>query len=608
MKEEKYSGFTFVFIVALLVIGSCTTREEERLSDKLPDNLKVISVYGERKFLKDKLAVEFSGWESESPQTLFLTDGHKTYLLSYVIPRRLIYDVWENTPSVVQKLEYFSPSNDGLVRIDERTTALNLVVLSPPYFWLFTPRAIVYAAGYIVNHKDFDLLAEKIREAEPGSLMSGKHPEIFSLAQSIAEDVRKVITPTNMFSPSSRISEKQEGCGDERIAKLEDDEGTKIKLVVRHMVFYGGAVFNGIDPTRINDIREYFLLKAQEAKIDLSLDNIIQLNFINPRVETKIDLRDYNRHAIRLEKGFELSLSVLTDPVKRVGLVANFGRIVKYAIEIAVPNIAVCIPDGDTWGYLAVTVQNLFTSEDINDIRGVLSSSWDEIVRLLVSSFADQNSWVYRILNKVGFASCSYSPNFIISQIAGLIRNFPIVKLYDAFTRYIPFGYELFTKPKTAIYGAQNGAPITGEQIIVSVDPATQVNSPGMLKIETIGPECRGNCYIRLMCPIFGVHELRTYLNCGLSTVNLEVPNNFYGDECKLILAVRHGTVEVTTSQYTLKIKNCPQCAYNPSGSGEPPEEGGGCTSSGPYNVYTLAAIAIILGMLAVRRKSIICS
>lgn len=582
-------------VKALFVLGAFTlgcASEEKSLVDKIPEGVKVISTYGEKPFLKDKKLVDFSGWESESPQTLFLTDGKTTFLLSYVLPENLIYDVWKGNAEVISKLDYFKPK-EGYVKIDERTTALNLVLISPPHFWLFTPRAIVFAAGHIVTHKDFETLVSYIRNTEPGEIISGKRPEIFSLAQKIAEDVRSSIVPANMLAPG--LSEKQEGCGDERIAKIEDAPGTKIKLIVRHMVFYGGGIFNGIDPTKTNDIRNYFLLKAQEAKLDLSIDNIIQLNFINPQVTTEIDFGDYNRHAIRLEKGFELSTSIITDPIKRVGLIANFGRIVKYVIEIAVPNIAACIPDGDTWGHVIVTAQNLFTSGDISDIQSIFSSSWDEILRVIVSNFVNQDSWIYRILNKVGFASCAYSPNFIVSQIAGLIRNFPIVKLYDAITRYIPFGYELFTKPKTGIYGAQNGAPITGEQIIASVEPATQATSPGIIKIETIGPECRGNCYIRLQCPIFGVHQLRTYLGCGLSQVNFEVPYNFYGNNCSLILAVSHNNQEITTSLYTINIRNCPECAYNPSAGGKPAEEGGGgCSTSSPYSAYTLMSLLII--------------
>ncbi|MCS7212980.1 MAG: hypothetical protein NZ927_01965 [Candidatus Calescibacterium sp.] len=602
------------------LITACATENEMPLSQRLPENLKVLSVYGEKHFLNGY--VEFSGWESDSPQTLFLTDGSKTYLLAYVLPEKLIEEVWQGNTEVIQKLSYFTPKN-GYVRIDERTTALNLVLIAPPYFWMFTPRAIAFAAGHVVTHPEFDKLVQYIQNSAPGELTSGKYQDVFSLAQKIASDVRERITPADMLAPSivSRISEKQEGCGDGRIAKMEDAPGTKVKFIVQHMVFYGGGIFNGIDPTKINDIRRYFLLKAQEAKVDLSIDNIIRLNFINPRVETEVDFQDYNRHAVRLEKGFELSTSIITDPIKRIGLIANFGRIVKFVIEIAVPNIAACIPDGDTWGYVVVTTQNLFTSGDINDIQSVFKSSWDEILRLIVSSFTDQNSWIYRIINKVGFASCAYQPNFIISQIAGFIRNFPIVKLYDAITRYIPFGYELFTKPRTAVYGAQNGAPITGEQIIVSIDPVTQATSPGIIKIETMGPECRGNCYIRLQCPIFGVHELKTYLACGLNQKNFEVPYNFYGNGCRLILAVAHtqteggflgiggtqSTFEITTSEYTINIRNCPECAYNPSanprpsGGGGGQEEGGGCSSTSPYSLYTLFALIVLVIMRSIK-------
>lgn len=616
MNGVDIKGKFIVLGLFFLVFSACAVEKGKVLSDKLPDNLKVVSVYGERPFLKGK--VFFAGWESDAPQTLFLTDGNTTFLLAYVLPRELIYEVWKGKADVIQKLEYFTQDEDGYVKIDERTTALNLVLISPPYFWLFTPRAIVFAAGKIVEHEKFEELVYEIEKTEPGELIAGKHPEIFSLAQEIAEDVRSSITPADFLSP--RISEKDSSCGDGRIADLQDAPGTKIKLVVKHMVFYGGGVFNGIDPTKISDIRKYFLLNSQRAKIDLSLDNIITLNFINPSVETEVDLEDYERHGIRLEKGFELSTSIFTDPIKRIGLVANFGRIVKYVIEVAVPNIAACIPDGDVWGYVVVTSQNLFTSGDINDITSVFKSSWDEIMRAVVSAFVDQNSWIYRILNKVGFASCAYSGNFIISQIAATLRNFPIVKLYDAFTKYIPFGYELFTKPKTGVYGTADGAPLTGEQVIVSVEPATKVTSPGVLKIETVGPECKGNCSIRLVCDLFGTHDVPMYLACGLNTINFEVPYGFYGQDCKLMLAVRHtvkeggflgfgGTnysQEIITSQYTIDIVNCPSCAYNPSAE-PPPEEGGGggCSSSSPYNVYTIFAIGFILFLRALRGKAI---
>jgi hypothetical protein len=55
------------------------------------------------------------------------------------------------------------------------------------------------------------------------------------------------------------------------------------------------------------------LLEAQKAKIDLSLSNILTFNFINPQVDTRLTLPG-DVHAIRAEKGFELSWSIFTDP------------------------------------------------------------------------------------------------------------------------------------------------------------------------------------------------------------------------------------------------------------------------------------------------------
>lgn len=622
--EKNYKWVGIFFSIIFLFLASCGT-QENTLKGKLPDNLRAVSTYGEKTFDSQNLKVDFTGWEADAPQTIFIVDQNdRNYLMAYVLPEKLVKEVWGESDKT---LEHFTSGRT--INVDERTTALALVIMSPPYFWAFTPRAIVYAAKFIVTHEKFEELSQKIASVPPGELTSGNYPEIFALASQIARDVREKIMPAE--KTASRIFAKDTtdyveipcDINDQGIAKLEDAPGLQVKFKAKNMVWYGGGIFNGYDPGKINQIAGYFVLKAQDAKIDLSLDNIIKLNIINPVVETTITLPSNGEHAIRVEKGIEFSFSIFTDPVKRIGLAANFGRLVKYAVEIAVPNIATCIPDGDTWGYAVALVQEILDSGTINNIKNLFSSSWDEIVRALVSHFIDTNSFIYRLLNRVGFASCAYSPNFIVNQIAAIFRNFPIVKLYDAFTRYIPFGIELFTKPKTGVFYGVQGIPLPqGIPLIRELYPLP-ASSPGTLTLKSVGPECI-NCRIRVICDPFGAAVDQTiYLSCS-SQLNLYIPPDFYGNNCQVILSkyetqTQGGffgfggstySYERILTQWQIQINRCPSCStanfpgsvteyYNKQKEGQ----GGGCSSSAPLNLYSILAIAVIFALREMRRK-----
>jgi hypothetical protein len=603
-------GFSSLFISC----GSVDTGEDE-IKWELPKGLKAVSVYGEKDFSDWK--VFFRGWEADAPQTIFITGGEKTYFTAYVIPEGLAKSI-----GVQEKLSHFLSGE--YINVDAKTTALTLVMIAPPYFWAFSPRALVYAASVVVEHEEFPILVEMIEKVKPGELFSGNHTDVFAKAYKIAGDVREKILSAGKTAEllAPHIGEKSE-CDNNMsgIAEMSSVPGLKVKFTVRNMIFYGGAVFRSDDigNTEARNITSFFVLKAQDGKIDLSLGNILSFNIINPAVDTIVQIPDTDRHGIRVEKGVELSTSIFTDPIKRIGLVANFGRIVKYAIEVAVPNIAACIPDGDTWGTFVATAQNLITNGDITGIKDVLSTSWDELVRNIVNQFVNQNSWIYSLIQKIGFASCAYSPNFIINQIAALLRNFPIVKIYDAFTRYIPFGYELWTKPKSGSAIVIQGFPLGGEvPILKSVYP-TPASSPGTIFIELIG-NCL-NCVLRINCPEFWVENFNIISSCG-QPARVDIPMNFYGN-CQAMLVYRYqsggdsgligfvkgllgiseapGTYEIITSKWSLQIKNCPQCVNNPSGSagsggGNEGEEqgGGGCSTSFPMNPYHIFAIFVI--------------
>lgn len=620
-KNCKWGKYILPSII-LLFLASCGT-QENTLKGKLPDNLRAVSTYGEKSFDSQNLKVDFTGWEADAPQTIFIVDQNdRNYLMAYVLPEKLVKEVWGENDKT---LGHFTSGRT--INVDERTTALALVIMSPPYFWAFTPRAIVYSAHFIVTHEKFEELSQKIASIPPGELTSGKYPEIFALASEIARDVREKIMPAE--KTYERIFAKDEtdyveipcNINDQGIAKLEDAPGLQVKFKAKNMVWYGGGIFNSYDPGKINQIQSYFVLKAQDAKIDLSIDNILTLKIINPVVETTVTLPSYGQHAIRVEKGIEFSLSIFTDPIKRVGLAANFGRLVKYAVEIAVPNIAACIPDGDTWGYAVALAQEILDSGTINSIRGLLSSSWDEIVRVLVSHFIDTNSFIYRILNRVGFASCAYSPNFIINQIAAIFRNFPIVKLYDAFTKYIPFGIELFTKPKTGVYYAAEGVPLPYDIPIVRELYPLPASSPGTLTLKSVGPECT-NCRVRLVCPDRTVIDQNVYISCS-SQINLYIPPDISGT-CSFILTRVEtytqggflgfgGTTysnEIVLTQWQIQVNSCPSCStagfpgsvteyYNK----QKEQQGGGCRASSPINTYSAIAIAIIFALRELRRR-----
>ncbi len=640
--DKKYlQGILYIISSILFVsfINCGQTADEGSLIDRLPPGLKVVSVYGERNFEvgTEKGTVLFTGWESDAPQTIFLTDGEKTYLTAYILPAELVKDVYGEQG--LAKLSHFISSER--VKIDERTTALTLVMVAPPYFWMFTPRAIVFAAGKIIEHPKFEELVQKIRQVEPGELFEpDKNPDVFALASKIAEDVREQIFPVEKLTAAYRASriapmdgDSQESITDicsyggfaSKIGKFEDKPGLDVAFKVKHLIYYGGAVFNGPDPSKTSNIARYFVLKAQDSKVDLSLDNILTLNIINPEVETVITVPTPDRHAIRLEKGVELSLSIITDPVKRVGLFANFGRIVKYAIEIAVPNVAACIPDGYVWGSIVAALQKPDQDNFTQNIRNILTSSWDVLIRNIVTALTNQGSWIYNLLSKVGLAGCAYSPNFIISQIAALIRNFPIVKLYDAFTKYIPFGWELFTRPKAGVFLAAFGAPMPLERPLLFDLQPREASSPGRINVQTVGPECGGRCSLRIYCPNFGAFDVSVYIRCG-EFIPIDIPPNFYGDDCKAMVIYRQtqnegcppligcipivapGTpyvYEIVTSEYSLKITNNPNW-WNVEGPDERKpmgEQGGGCATTPPQSPYHVFALAVILMLKAIRKR-----
>jgi triacylglycerol lipase len=532
--------FAIIFSLTFIIYFSSCSSPQQSYKDKLPDSLKVVSVYGEKDFDKTDMRVNFQGWRADAPQSLFLADPQKskTYLLAYVLPPELVREVWGHGETFLSHFVGLDYAN-----IDERTTALWLVMNAPGYFWLFTPRALVYAAKFVVEHPKFEELVKKISKTKPGEILSGNYPDIFGLAAQIAEDVREKIFSTEETKKTARFFPKDEtndyvevpcDISDQGIAKFQDAPGLNVKFTVKHMIFYGVGVVEGFDAGKLNQIRRYAVLNAQKARIDLSPSNIITLNFINPTADTELELPSNVTYAIRVEKGFELSWAIFSDPIKKIGLAANFGRIVKFIIDIAVPNISECIPDGDKWGWAVATNQNILDGDSISAISQLIGKSWDEIVRILISYLVNRNSFIYRLLNLVGFASCAYNPDFIISTIASALGGYPMTVLYNAFTRYIPFGWELFTKPKTGVFYAVDGMPLpAGMPVIREIYP-NPASSPGIIKLKTVGPACT-NCKVKVICQrVGGIFEQDVPLSC-YSEYPIYIPPNI-DDTCEVFL------------------------------------------------------------------------
>jgi hypothetical protein len=629
--NNKWSFLFFAFIFLIIYSSSCSSPQQS-YKDKLPDGLKVVSVYGEKDFDKSNMKVDLQGWKADAPQSLFLAEPEKnrTYLLAYVLPPELVREVWGDSAN---SLSHFVGLN--YANIDERTTALWLVMNAPGYFWLFTPRALVYAAKFVVEHPKFEELVSKISETKPGEILSGNYPEVFGLAAQIAEDVREKIFPADETKKAARFFPKdgtfytEVPCdiSDQGIAKFQDAPGLNVKFTVQHMIFYGVGMIEGFDPGRLDKIRRYAVLNAQKAKVDLSLGNILTLNFINPTIDTQITLPGSTTYAIRVEKGFELSWSIFTDPIKRIGLAANFGRIVKYVIEVAVPNIASCIPDGDAWGWAVATAQNILDTGSIDGMSQLIGRSWDEIVRVLVSHFVNQNSFIYKILNKVGFASCAYNGEFIISTIASALGGYPIIVLYNAFTKYIPFGWELFTRPKTGVFYAVEGVPLpSGIPLVREIYPLP-ASSPGIIKLKSVGPECT-SCRLRVVCQsVGGILDQGIYLTCQ-SEYPIYIPPNLddtcdvflvkqdYTQQCPPIIGCPFGLFaknnyyEIILSKWTVKVNRCDECinAGFPGSATEyyqkkkESEEGGGCSTTPPQSPYHIFAIFVIFVLKELRK------
>jgi hypothetical protein len=646
--------FAFIFSLTFIIYFSSCSSSQQSYKDKLPDGLKVVSVYGEKNFDKSKMRVDLQGWEADAPQSLFLAEPekNKTYLMAYVLPYELVREVWGDSATSLSHFVGLDYAN-----IDERTTALWLVMNAPVYFWLFTPRALVYAAKFVVEHPKFEELVKKISETNPGEILSGNYPEIFGLAAKIAEDVREKIFSAEETQRAARLAmmdaegestcqcqdardcpcieelDKEKLCnvGHQGIAKFEDAPGLAVKFVVRQMVFYGLGIIHGYDPGKVSKIRQFGVLKAQKAKIDLSLSNILNFNFINPKVETVVWLPDGDVHVIRAEKGFEAHWSVFIDPIKRIGLVANLGRTVKYAVEIAVPNIAACIPDGETWGWAVATFQNIFIDMGVDhSFRELINSSWSDILRIIVSQFFKGDSFISKLLAKVGLSGCGSGVDFIIKQIAATFANFPIVKLWNAFTKYIPFAVELFTRPKTGVFYAVYGAPVPpGIPVVRELSPLV-ATSPGYIKLKTIGPIC-DKCRLIINCERNGPFLDQSLLPkaCPESEYVAIFPPNLGDDICEVLYVYRDyvekcppivgclGGIltkrewkESVLSRWTVKVEKCDDCSKNyenviyeaPGGEGGTGGVGG-CSTTPPQSPYHIFAILVIFILREVRRS-----
>ena len=200
--NNKWSFLFFAFIFFIIYSSSCSSPQQS-YKDKLPDGLKVVSVYGEKDFDKSNMRVDLQGWRADAPQSLLLAEPekNKTYLMAYVLPPELVRNVWGDGAT---SLSHFVGLN--YANIDERTTALWLVMNAPGYFWLFTPRALVYAAKFVVEHPKFEELVKKISETNSGEILSGNYPEVFGLATQIAEDVREKIFSADETQRAARLA------------------------------------------------------------------------------------------------------------------------------------------------------------------------------------------------------------------------------------------------------------------------------------------------------------------------------------------------------------------------------------------------------------------
>jgi len=663
-------GSLFLFLILsltfIIYFSSCSSPQQS-YKDKLPDGLKVVSMYGEKDFDKSNMRVDLQGWQADAPQSLFLAEPekNKTYLMAYVLPYELVREVWGDSAT---SLSHFVGLN--YANIDERTTALWLVINTPVYFWMFTPRALVYAAKFVVEHPKFEKLVKKISETNPGEILSGNYPEIFGLATKIAEDVREKIFSAEETQRAARLAmmeaemeaemdaEGQSTCkcedatkcpclepldsnflcnvGHQGIAKFEDEEGLAVKFIVRHMVFYGLGIIHGYDPGKISQIKKYAVLNAQKAKIDLSLSNILTLNFFNPKVETVVWLPDGDVYVIRAEKGFELSIEIFTDPIKRIGFIANLGRIVKYAVEIALPNIAACIPDGNTWGWAAANFQNWFEFQgSYHEVKELIDNSWDVIVRAVVTLFTKEGSFIRNLMGKLGFAGCGSGVDFIIKQIAATFSNFPIVKLWNAFTKYIPFAVELITRPKTGVFYAAYGAPVPpGIPVVRELSPLV-AKSPGYIKLKLAGPIC-DICKFIVDCQKNGLLIEQSLLpkSCPHAEYILPIPPDIGDDVCEVLFVhrgleekcppfigcalgdfvKRREWKETVLSSWTIKIERCDDCMWNydnvvyladvsEEAVGADGNVVGGCSTTPPQSPYHIFAIFVIFVLREVRRS-----
>ena len=598
--------------------GSPSINSREIWRDMIVKNeLEVWSVFGPRKMNEDA-TVDIGEWASDKPQLLIAADRRgKTYFMAYVIPEELALEVG------AQNLEYFYQREK--VYIDERTTALSLVIITPPYFWMFSPRALVFAADKIVQHPDFELLVDKIRELNrmyPGTLTEKNAKEIYVIASRIAEDVRNSLEITGLdelMSPridtESSNSATATACISEEefynrkgIPQLEDADGMKIKFVSRRMVFYGGGFYSSEepwDPSKLI-IQKVFVVKAQSAKIDLSLGNILSLNILNPKVETEVEAPP-GLHSVKLYKGFEFSWSIFTEPTKRVGLIANIGRIIKYVVEIVYPNIAACIPDGDTWGWVAATVTNFgLGSQDKQSILSLIkeSGAWDEIIRIISSQLW---GWVKRLFEKVGLSGCGKGINFVINQLAGFIRNFPLVKLWEAFTKYIPFGWELFTLPNGGAWLVAGGKPIYGIIAIKDINPK-KLKSGQSITMDLFGAVCR-NCGFEISCPNGSDHIGLGPLFCAES-YSLSWPLELWGD-CRIRLIQQSSGGTAIVQSVKVSVEKCPE-GRDCSGWVDPMEgkkvgvtEKKGCQAT-PYSfsvIYMLGLLLLFIRTLYEKKK-----
>lgn len=610
MTGEMERKLVLLFLLWGLFYFGCGGYKEENPRELWRDtiaknNLQVWSVFGHRKMNEDA-TVDFEGWFSDKPHTIFAVDeSGRTYFMAYVIPESLAREVG------AQNLEYFYQRER--VNIDERTTALSLVIMAPPYFWMFTPRAIVFVADKIVKHPDFELLVSKIRESNlmyPGNLTQNQ--EVYALAAKIAEDVRSSLNIHGLgdfFAP--RIEEKGGSCISEEefyerkgVPKLEDADGMKVKFVSKHMVYYGGGFYSSEKPWDQNqlDLAKTFVVNAQDGKIDLSLDNILSFNIFNPKVETEVEAPP-GLHTVKIYKGFELSTSIFTEPVKRIGLIANLGRIVKFIFELVVPNIAACIPDGYTWGWFAAHATNLYISSEYQEsILGIIykSGAWDEIVRLISGNLP---GWVQWLLGKVGLRGCGSGVNFVINQLAATLSNFPIVKIWNALTKYIPFGWELFTLPKGGAWLVAGGQPIYSIIVIKDINPKT-LKSGQKINMELFGAQCV-NCGFEISCPNGSDHIGLGPLFCG-ETYSLNWPLELWGD-CRIKLIQQQGSAYTVAQSVRVQVEKCPD-GQDCSGWVDPMEgQPVGVTEEAGCQIFGITSVMIyalgILSLFVLRRR-----